>query len=208
MSNPFIHQRFRGFLPVVVDIETGGFDASRHAILEIAAIVLDCDSNTRFSRGETLHYHVQPFQGALLDPASLKVNNINPFHPLRIAYDEARVADMLFGRLRALCEEQHCNRSILVGHNASFDLAFINALAQRTGVKSPFHSFSSLDTVSLGALVYGQTVLARIATAAGFVYDKEKAHGALYDANLTADIFCNILNIWDEHHPYPYTESS
>lgn len=208
MYSQEIKNRFRGFLPVVVDIETGGFDCLRDAVLEVAAIVLDFDAKQRLYSKEQLHYHVQPFPGAQLDPDSMKINGINPYHPLRIAYDEKRMVDMLFGRLREILQECDCKRAILVGHNASFDLNFINALAKRTGIESPFHSFSSLDTVTLGALAYGQTVLAKVAAAAEFTYDKKKAHAALYDAQLTADIFCKIVNDWDEYNKlHPHTES-
>src|SRR5690349_2637481 len=38
-------ERFRGFLPVVVDIETGGFDSERDALLEIAAVIVRMDEH-------------------------------------------------------------------------------------------------------------------------------------------------------------------
>jgi ribonuclease T len=90
-----------------------------------------------------------------------------------------------------------CNRAILVGHNAPFDLNFVNAASDRNDCKrNPFHPFSTLDTVTLGAVVYGQTVLARVAQAAGMNWDGEQAHSAVYDAEKTADIFCHIVNTW------------
>ena len=47
MSNsqeiPYHHQlknRFRGYFPVIIDVETAGFDAKKDALLELAAITL------------------------------------------------------------------------------------------------------------------------------------------------------------------------
>jgi ribonuclease T len=190
-------QRFRGFLPVVVDVETGGFNPQTDALLQVAAVLLRMDRDGRLYRHETLARHVQPFEGANLDPKSLEVNGINPFHPLRIAHPEK---DALADVFRGIREEMKCNackRAILVGHNAGFDLSFINRGAERAGLKrNPFHPFSSLDTVTLSAMAFGQTVLARAVQAAGMSWDSSEAHSAVYDAEKTADVFCHVVNRW------------
>lgn len=199
-----IHQRFRGFLPVVVDVETGGFDANKDALLEVAAVFVNFDHNHQLVPVQTIHYHVKPFANANIDPESLKITGIDPYHPLRPALSEDKVAERFFGAIRDYQKQQQCTRSILVGHNAQFDLSFINALAQRTNyTRNPFHPFSALDTVTLGALAYGQTVLARIARMAGVEYDNNKAHGAKYDTELTAEIFCKVMNLWTKNIGLP-----
>ena len=190
-----IAQRFRGFLPVVVDVETGGFFAATDALLEIAAIPIRLDENGRVSPGQTIRYHVKPFPGARLDPASLEVTGIDPFHPLRPALDEADAVRRVFKEVRKEVKAQSCNRAILVGHNAFFDLQFLNAAVERTKIKrNPFHPFSSFDTVTLGGLAVGQTVLGRAVVAAGFEWDESQAHSAAYDAEMTAQLFCEIVN--------------
>jgi len=189
--------RFRGFLPVVVDVETGGFDSGRHALLQIAAVFLRRGENGHLWRERTLSIHVQPFDGSELDPKSLEVNGIDPFHPLRIAHPEDQAMGRIFSEIRREVKLNLCKRAILVGHNAHFDLGFVHAAAARCGIRrNPFHPFSSLDTVSLSALAYGQTVLARAAEAAGLGWDTEAAHTAAYDAEVTAEIFCSIANRW------------
>ena len=206
MTNSLISQRFRGFLPVVVDVETGGFDAKKDALLEVAAVLVNFDEKQRLVPVETIHYHVQPFKNANIDPESLKITGIDPFHPLRPALEEAKVAERFFAPIREYQKKQGCNRSILVGHNAQFDLGFVNALAERTKyARNPFHPFSALDTVSLGALAYGQTVLARIAREAGLEYDSSKAHSAKYDTELTAEIFCKIVNTWADNIGFSFS---
>ncbi|PID66544.1 MAG: ribonuclease T [Gammaproteobacteria bacterium] len=193
-----IATRFRGFLPVVMDLETGGFDADQHALLELAAVIIDIDGNGRLYKKQTIHSHIKPFDGAKIDPEALKVNGIQPNHPLRIAKEEKQALEELFVAVKKHVKDANCSRAIMVAHNAMFDMGFLQAAITRCRLKgSPFHSFSNFDTVTLGGVMTGQTVLARIAESCGFVYDTHKAHGAKYDAELTADIFCRLVNRCD-----------
>ena len=190
-----IADRFRGFLPVVVDVETGGFNAKTDALLEIAAVLLDPTPDGQLLRSQTIRYHVKPFEGANMDPASLAVNGIDPNHPLRPAIDERDALQRVFREVRRAVRDHGCSRAILVGHNAAFDLAFLNEALARTQIKrSPFHPFSCFDTVTLSGVAYGQTVLARAVKAAGLTFDESQAHSAAYDAEITADLFCDIVN--------------
>ncbi|MFI3197748.1 MAG: ribonuclease T [Methylococcaceae bacterium] len=191
-------QRFRGYLPVIVDIETAGFNPKKNALLEIAAVIVELNSNNELEITERYTTHVVPFKNSELDPAALKFNGIDPYHPFRMAIDEKEALDMLFKPIKQAVKRNNCTRAILVGHNPAFDIAFLNAAIQRTQIKrSPFHPFSSFDTATLGGLAYQQTVLAKIAQAAGLKWDNEKAHSALYDAEQTAELFCMIVNKWN-----------
>ena len=192
-----IADRFRGFLPVVVDVETGGFNATTDALLEIAAVIIGMDARRRLYPKETINYHVKPFEGANIESASLAVTGIDPHHPLRPALPEDEALRRIFREVRQELKQVGCQRAILVGHNAHFDLGFVNAAVNRTDVKrNPFHPFSCFDTVTLCGAAYGQTVLARAADIAGLEFDKQAAHSARYDAEFTAAIFCRILNQW------------
>ena len=200
--NKAIARRFRGFLPVVVDIETAGFDSRTDALLEMAAVIVGMDEQGQLIPLETHSCHVQPFPGANLDPKALAFNGIDPDHPFRMALDEKSALEKIFKPIRNAIKASDCTRGILVGHNAFFDLGFINAAVERTGYKrNPFHPFSTLDTVSLAALAYGQTVLARSVQAAGLEWDSSQAHGAVYDTERTADLFCKIVNLWGRKTP-------
>jgi len=193
---PFaICERFRGFLPVVVDVETGGFNVRTDALLEIAAVFVEAHADGTLLRGKTIRYHVKPFDGANMDPASLAVNGIDPNHPLRPAIEERDALQRVFREVRNAVRANGCSRAILVGHNSSFDLAFLNQAIERTSMKrNPFHPFSSFDTATLCGVAYGQTVLSRAVQAAGLVWDESQAHSAAYDAEVTADVFCDIVN--------------
>ena len=196
MSNdPSMANRFRGFLPVVVDVETGGFNSKTDALLEVAAVLVDFGDGGILTRGQTIRYHVKPFEGANMEPASLAVNGIDPDHPLRPAIDERDALQRIFREIRQAVRDNGCSRAVLVGHNAAFDLGFINEAIQRTDIKrNPFHPFSCFDTATLCGVAFGQTVLARAVAAAGFEWDESSAHSAAYDAEMTADLFCEIVN--------------
>lgn len=190
-------ERFRGFLPVIVDVETGGFDAERDALLEIAAVVVGMDAQGLVHPLPAVHAHVHPFLGANLDPRALEVTGIDPDNPLRGALDEQLALEHVFQAVRAAVRENGCQRAILVGHNAAFDLGFVNAAVHRTGNKrNPFHPFSCFDTATLGGLAYGQTVLGKAVQASGRRFDTREAHSAIYDAETTATLFCDIVNRW------------
>ncbi|MBN8726839.1 MAG: ribonuclease T [Xanthomonadales bacterium] len=192
-------QRFRGFLPVVIDVETGGFDWERHALLEIAAAIIRMDEAGYLHPEPVISTHVVPFAGSELDPRSMEVNGIDPGHPFRFAVPEREALEFIFKPVRAALGANNCQRAILVGHNASFDLGVINAAVRRTGHKrNPFHPFSAFDTVTLGGLAYGQTVLSRAVEASGQPWDAREAHTAVYDTERTAELFCRVVNRWRE----------
>ena len=193
--SPLMSQRFRGFLPVVIDCETGGFNHQTDALLEIAAVIIKLDEHGRLHRGATHTFHIQPFEGANLEPSALAFTGINIDHPLRPAIPERDALRQMFREVRDEMHATGCTRAVLVGHNAFFDLNFVNAAIARTGIKrSPFHPFSSFDTATLGGVAFGQTVLARACEAAGIAFDAGDAHAAYYDAEKTADLFCEICN--------------
>ncbi len=199
MDTPAIplNQRFRGYLPVIIDIETAGFNPKKNALLEIAAVIVEYNSLNELEITERYTTHVVPFKNSELDPAALKFNGIDPHHPFRMAIEEKDALDMLFKPIKHAVKRNNCTRAILVGHNPAFDIAFLNAAIHRTQSKrSPFHPFSTFDTATLGGLAYQQTVLAKIAQTAGLEWDNEKAHSALYDAEKTAELFCLIVNRW------------
>lgn len=203
MNSPLVvplSERFRGFFPVIVDVETGGFNAAHDALLEIAAVTLRQDEHGLLYPDQRLHAHVIPFPGANLEPAALEFTGIDPFHPLRAAESEGDALRRIFEGIRKGQKQAECKRAILVGHNAHFDLGFVNAAINRNNLKnqSPFHPFSVFDTVTLAGLAYAQTVLARACKAAGLAFDNAEAHSALYDAERTAELFCRIVNRWQE----------
>jgi len=188
-------KRFRGFFPVIIDVETAGFEASTDALLEIAAITLTFNDQDQLVPDQELHFHVQPFEGANIEQAALDFTGIDPFNPLRLAVPEKQALDAIFKMIRSTQKEAACTRSVLVGHNPWFDLSFVKAAVERSAIKrNPFHLFTTFDTATLAGLVFGQTVLARACAAAEIEFDTNEAHSALYDTRKTAELFCRMVN--------------
>ncbi len=199
-----MRDRFRGFLPVVVDIETGGFNCQTDAILEMAITELAMNEQGELVIEATHSRNIEPFEGANLDPAALEFTGIDPENPLRGALPEAIALGELFGIVRLAVKANHCNRAVLVGHNAHFDAGFLNVATERAGLKrNPFHPFSYFDTATLAGLAFGHTVLARACSLAGIPFDNNEAHSARYDAIKTAELFCLIVNRWQTLGGWP-----
>ncbi|NRA42793.1 MAG: ribonuclease T [Pseudomonadales bacterium] len=196
-QKPLMAYRFRGYLPVVIDIETAGFNATTDAMLEIAASLLDMDDDGTLRVKDTVSFHVEPFVGANLEKSALEFTGIDPEDPARAAEDEVDVLKELFRIIRREVKTYHCKRAIIVAHNASFDQSFLNAAIARNQLKrSPFHPFSAMDTATLAGLAYGHTVLAQACKLANIPFDNKEAHSAAYDAEVTARLFCQIVNKW------------
>lgn len=192
-------QRFRGYLPVVVDVETGGFNCATDALLEIAAVTIGMDEQGMLYPDHTYFFRVEPFAGANIEQAALDFTGIKLDHPLRMAVSEETALNDIFKGIRKALKANGCKRAILVGHNSSFDLGFVNAAVARHDMKrNPFHPFSSFDTATLAGLAYGQTVLAKACNVAGMDFDGREAHSARYDTEKTAELFCGIVNRWKE----------
>ena len=195
MTNAKLCDRFRGFFPVVIDIETSVFDPNLYAILDIASFTFKMDDNGWLELDETLQFHVQPFANAILEPTALAFNGIDPANPLRSAVDEKFALEEIFKMVRTGIKTNDCNRAVIVAHNAHFDHSFLMTAAERASIKrNPFHPFATFDTASLSGLVFGQTVLAKACETAQIPFDHKQAHSALYDTEKTAILFCEMVN--------------
>lgn len=199
-NRTILSRRFRGLLPVVIDVETSGLNPATDALLEVAAVMLAMDETGKLHRDHTFACHVEPFPGARLSQEALDITGIDPFYPLRFAIPESQALQRMFAVVQESMEKSACYRAVLVGHNAWFDLSFILAAAKRSGISHhPFHTFTTFDTASLSAVALGETVLAKAAKRARIPFDIQKAHSAIYDAERTAELFCYISNRWGQN---------
>ena len=201
-----LKDRFRGYYPVVIDVETAGFNPKTDALLEMAATTLKMDQDGWMSIDQTIHFHVEPFEGANIEKAAIEFNGIDPFNPLRGAVSEHDAIHETYKIIRKGMKAEDCNRAIVVAHNASFDHSFIMAASERASLKrNPFHPFATFDTAALSGLALGQTVLAKACRAAEIPFDNDEAHSALYDTERTAELFCYIVNKWKALGGWPLT---
>ncbi|SON49220.1 ribonuclease T [Vibrio tapetis] len=205
-----LKKRFRGYFPVVIDVETAGFNAKTDALLEICAITLKMDDEGNLMPASTIHFHIEPFEGANLEKEALEFNGIrDPFSPLRGAISEAEALREIYKLVRKEQKQADCSRAIMVAHNATFDLNFVMEASARCKLKRlPFHPFATFDTAALSGLAYGQTVLAKACRTAGMEFDNNEAHSALYDTQKTADLFCGIVNKWKALGGWPLADNT
>lgn len=203
-----LHQRFRGYFPVVIDVETAGFNANTDALLELAAVTTRMDEEGVLHPDQVFHYHINPFEGANLEKAALEFNGIDPFCALRGAIEESDAMKALCKGIRKAQKDAECQRSVIVAHNAAFDQGFVNAAIERSSIKrTPFHPFVSFDTTSIAGVALGQTVLVKACKAANIPFDQNEAHSALYDAQKTAELFCHIINKWQALGGWPLAKA-
>ncbi|MEI6858293.1 MAG: ribonuclease T, partial [Shewanella sp.] len=201
-----LNHRFRGYFPVVIDVETAGFNCQTDALLEIAVTMLKMDDEGILSLDKTLHYHIEPFEGANLEPDALAFNGIDPTNPLRGAISEKAAFLEIFKEVKKAQKAVGCHRSIIVAHNAAFDHGFVSQAIERCALKrTPFHPFATFDTAALSGLALGHTVLAKACSIAGIDFDNSEAHSALYDTERTAELFCHIVNKWKALGGWPLT---
>ncbi|CAL4319874.1 ribonuclease T [Buchnera aphidicola] len=197
MKHNNLNERFRKFYPVVIDVETTGFNHKKNALLEIAVITLQMDKHGWLKKEKTIHFHIKPFKGSLIETESLQFNKIDPFNPLRQAVTELEALQCICDIIQQSMKKNKCNKSIIVAHNAHFDHKFIMQAIKRCKIKNhPFHNFSTFDTATLSGLAVGQTVLAKSCKAFGLKFNNQNAHSALYDTLKTAHLFCTIINKW------------
>lgn len=203
VSTPF-SERFRGFMPVIIDVETGGFNPRTDALLEIAAVTLDMDDNGDLQIDSTYSFHLDPFEGANIEQSALDFTGIDLDSETRMAVPESLALADMFQAIRRKVKQYECTRAIMVAHNAHFDLSFVNAASERCDIKrNPFHPFSCFDTATLAGLAYGHTVLARACQIASIEFSNREAHCAAYDAQKTAELFCRIVNKWKNMGGWP-----
>ena len=189
-----LNDRFRAFLPVVVDVETGGVDPTQHALLELAVVLLAWENN-QLSPAAIHAWNIEPHPLTSVTEKSIELTQIDPDDSERESVAEETAIRESFRVIRKAVKDADCKRAVLTGHNAHFDHQFImNAAARNKVGRNPFHPFTVLDTASLSAVAVGHTVLNEAVKRLGMDFDTDAAHSASYDAEITAKVFCAIVN--------------
>ncbi len=199
-----ISERFRGFFPVIVDVETAGFNPATDALIELAACTVTFNDQGQLVRDESFHANILPFAGANMEKSNLDFLGVDPYDVNRHALTEEAFLKPLFKTLSKKAKAANCTRCILVGQNGHFDHSFVMAAAQRVDPKKcPFHPFSVIDLATLSMVLLGQSVLRVAVETAGLEFDTARAHGAEYDAEIETDLFCWLMNRYQELGGWP-----
>ena len=181
---------------MVVDLETGGLDPNKNPILELACSFLNYE-NEKLVPHKSFSWDIKPQPNLEIDPSSQLLTGIDPLLDIENRTDEKAAINSFFKEVRRETKTNECTRAVLVAHNSVFDNSFLNAAIQRHRIKrSPFHPFTTFDTATLGGVAFGHTDLREACQRADIAYDKKSAHCASYDCEVTAFLFCKIVNLW------------
>lgn len=174
---------------VVYDIETTGFSQKYDEIIEIAA----CKVRS----------------GTIIDQFEVFVNPERPI-PAKITELTSITDEMVMDAktTKEILPEflEFCKGSILVAHNAKFDVGFIYAKLKKYGI--PYQEFPVIDTLNLFRAGYHQEVKAFNLKVLSkyFKVKQEQHHRAIDDTRVTALCFINMLNDLYNKNIYNYNE--
>jgi DNA polymerase-3 subunit epsilon len=166
----------------VFDTETTGLSPNEgDEIIAIGAVRI---VNGRLLSGETFETLVDPARA--LSPESIAIHGITP----DVLQGQPRITQVL-PRFHRFTEE-----TVLVGHNAAFDMRFLQMKEQVVGLK---FDQPVLDTLLLSQVLHPDEETHRLeAIAARFGVDVVGRHTALGDALVTGEIFLRMLPMLHE----------
>lgn len=163
---------------IIFDTETTGLDNQNDRVIEIGGVELV----NKFPSGRSFHVFVNA-QGRKVHPEALAVHGItDEFLQDKPTFSQivADMADLFDG-------------AMLVAHNASFDIGFINAEYARIGLP-PVDPARVIDTLALARRRHpmGPNSLDALCKRYGIDNAHRTKHGALLDAELLAEVYIEM----------------
>ncbi len=101
-------RRFRGFLPVVIDVETGGFNSRTDALLEIAAVFIDIDASGTLSRGCHPQLPCAAVSGCATGPGLAERHRHRSLSSVAAALPEREAIQRIFREVRHQLKAYDC----------------------------------------------------------------------------------------------------
>lgn len=170
---------------VVFDLETTGLSSRYDRIIEFGAV--------KYAKGrdiETVDFFINPDME--LSEKTTKITNITNSQ----VKSGKSIKEALSMILRFVKD------SILVSHNASFDVGFLNEALKNNGM--PVLTNPVIDTLAIARYMFPEQRshnLEALCRNFGVVYDKQAAHRANYDAEVLKDSFVNLLRVLSKGNP-------
>jgi len=178
---------------LVIDTETTGLSPRFHKTLTVGLLLIDVekthlnilDQNHIFIKHD--HYNASP--------GAMSVNKINLIQHNQIAIPPCKACN----QINDFIEKNVLHETPIVGHNISFDKGFLSALFDQGNMPSKFHHHSE-DTMWIwrnlqknNLVPQGRSNLGTVANHFGIDY--EKAHDALADCKITAQVYHELIKI-------------
>lgn len=164
---------------IVFDTETTGFEPNDgHRIVEIGCVELE----DHFPTGRTLQLYLNPERDIPIE--SQRVHGLSA----QFLADKPLFADVAEEFLAFVAD------STLVIHNATFDIKFINAELARIS-RAPIPLSRSIDTIEIAKRKFpgARYSLDELCRRFGVDLTARSKHGALLDAQLTAEIYLELI---------------
>lgn len=171
------HRPFEEASFVVFDLETTGFGPRLEDIIEFGAVKMV--NREVVDRKQLFIKPTKPIPAKITNLTHITQHDVDQAKPIEEVIDE--LLDFI-------------GDSILVAHNASFDVSFMNAACQkchRELLKNPI-----IDTLPLSKALIDMKwyKLGSICRHYGVSYDGEGAHRADYDAEVLSQVLCHMMN--------------
>lgn len=164
---------------IVLDTETTGFEpADGHRIVEIGCVELV----EHLPTGKTYRCYLNPERAVPVD--SQRIHGLSD----EFLADKPKFSDVVDELLEFIGD------AVLVIHNASFDLKFVNSELHRIG-RAPIPYARAVDTIEIAKskIPGARYSLDELCKRFGIDLTARTKHGALLDAELTSQVYLELI---------------
>lgn len=165
---------------IIFDTETTGFDpTSGDRVVEIGCVEL----LNQVLTGNTYHVYINPERD--MPRGAFEVHGLSE----EFLSDKPKFAAIAEGFIEFLGDD-----SVLIAHNAPFDMKFINFELKKLGYQ-PYSNDRVVDTLEIAKRKHpmGPNSLDALCSRYNVDNSKREKHGALLDAELLADVYVELL---------------
>lgn len=178
---------------VVVDTETGGLDPTVHSLLSVGMWTLDTIARTL---DNPLYFLVREPEIVTV-PQAMKVNGLKLEDIQKDGLDPHAALHLIRNYCRQVGDKPNP-----VGHNITFDIAFLSRLVRLTHTRDvglPFH-YRTVDVPSVLTTMYLAGVLPKDISSSQealkyFGMERGSVHHALHDAECTGKVYLKLLGM-------------
>lgn len=173
------HRKLEDAEYVIFDLETTGLSNRLDEIIEFGAVKMK--DREVIDRKQLFVNPKRSIPAHISSLTHINQSDVDAAKPIEDVFDDLK---------------QWIGDAVLVAHNATFDVGFMNAAARKLG--KPEFSNPVIDTLPLAhaMLDLKRYRLGNVCRHYGVKYDGEGAHRADYDAEVLSQVLCHMLNAY------------